>query len=732
MGKKLSLAILCIGLLALIGCGHEAGPEERSSSPEYYENSLVFRLPDEHCPFTLMGVSDTHFYYYHRELVSGEEEYAEHIAFYRQALERGSDPTRMNLPSENLLLRSSYIFTDSTGNDSLYLLLGEEQDGRLSYSIAGYDRDGTPLEEIALQDTGLSGDYPEVFLKLQDGSFAVISKKYFFVTDATGDTLFSLPCPGTEFRGLVEVSPKKIGVSYVEQDGKSTSLAIVDCSTESLSKGTAITGDGNRLCLGHDAIVYVDETAICQYDINTGSTTQVVGLKGRNINVQQIVDIHTSDGAFCLFGYSTDMTAAKYITYTSATGEASVPEQEDSQPDPEKYDAYGRRYLYLYDFSGEWPTDSTNPIDAFNEQSDSYQVVFRDYQYDSAYGYDVAKIVASGDYPDLIFSSYNSLIAAFQEKGILEDLTPYIDQSEKLSLEELSESIVAAYTEEGQLFALPNKYSLSGFWGDREQLGEAGWTVEAFLDWLAEEPNAGAPLVGTRRAVYDACIPAVLDMCIDQDTGEASFDGEVFQNFIASIKALDRKESYTREEGLQMLEAMEESTYRLNGTITFSCIALEESNRGRELLIKGYPSADGEPLIYITSPALSILSTSEVKEGAYEFLEFYLLYMSDIIAQCMNSGVSGLWTVERYLEQNRAALLQANPDMGAMCSFSERQLDEVINMIPYAVLRDYSQSDLEELIWEELEPFFAGQKDVATVSNIIQSRVHIYLEEHDR
>lgn len=186
MRKNILLVLLCIFLLTLTGCGGETEegniPTENGGTPS--ESSLVFRLPEEHCPFRLMGVSGTHLYYYHTEIESSGEEYAENTVFYRQALEKGSEPMPMELPSENLLLRSSRIFTDSEGQDSIYLLLGEEKDGKLSYSLAGYDTDGRLLEEIALQETKAEGDYPESFLKLQDGSFAVITQKYFFVADS--------------------------------------------------------------------------------------------------------------------------------------------------------------------------------------------------------------------------------------------------------------------------------------------------------------------------------------------------------------------------------------------------------------------------------------------------------------------------------------------------------------------------------------------------------------------
>ncbi|MCM1568736.1 MAG: ABC transporter substrate-binding protein [Roseburia sp.] len=720
--RKLWLIAFCVCLTALIGCHPKEQLKKEEELPEYSESSLVFRLPAEHCPFTLMGSSDTHFYYYYREPTDDT------IFFYRQTLEKESQPVRLKLPSEPLFFRSFCIFTDSEGNDSIYLLLLNQETTEISrFSLVGYDAEGTLLTKLALPETGLPEDYPDAFLRLSDGGFAIITKKSFFVTDDKGQALFSLPCPGAEFRGLAEISDKKIGVTYAEADADNARLAIVDLDAKTMSGGTAITGDGRRLCPNRETLAYVDESGICLYDPTTGTISKAVTLKGRNMELHQLAAMRALGDSFCLLGYSGDATAAKYIIY-SPKQETSAPEEWEAFSDGETYDAYGRRYIYLYDYSGDWLRDSSDPIDAFNEQSDSYQVVFKDYGYDHAYDdtYDTAKIVASGDYPDLIYSTYNSLIAALSEKGALEDLTPYINSSGKLSLEDLSEPIVAAYTDRGRLFALPNYYALDALWGDRAQLGEAGWTVDGFLDWMAQEPNAGAPLLGTRREIYNACIPAVLEMCIDRETGEASFDGEVFHSFITKLKALNRKDVYTREEALQALEDMEESVYRLQTGVSLHTIAKEEYASGRKLVIKGYPSADGKPVAYITTPALSILSTSEVKEGAYEFLEFYLLYQSDAMVRLKQEGSSfyGIWTVNRYREQHEAGI-----EASSIYPCSKEQLEEVTNIIPYAVLKDNSQDSLIHLIYEELEPYFENQKDGDTVCGIIQSRIQLYLQE---
>ncbi|HKM33673.1 MAG TPA: extracellular solute-binding protein [Lachnospiraceae bacterium] len=725
MRRNIWWSVICICLFALTGCGQKTESAESSELTEYVESSLIFRLPKEQ--YYLMGMSNTHFYYNYRDVISiDDKEYTEELSIYMQSLEKGSESVKLDLPSDNPLLRSSYITTNSTtGMDNIYLLLGEGKEEELSYSLVGYDTEGNFLEKVPLKDTDLYRDYPNAFVKLQDGKFAVITKKYFFVVDSSGETLYSILCPGVEYRGLIEISDDKIGVSYVESDGKTVVLSVIDRNTRNMSQGTPISGDGNYLCMHQKAIAYVDEKGIYEYDLTDKIVTEMVNLEGRNIDIHQIVDIKAKEDTFYLLGNSTIGNAVKYITYNKQLGKNIKEVEETSELDPNKYDAYGRRYIYLYDYSGDWSKEDTIIVDAFNEQSNAYQVLFKDYQYASTY--DVAKIVASGDYPDLILSNYNTLIAEFNEKGVLEDLTPYINDSKNLAIDDLSETILNAYTNQGKLFALPNKYTLKAFWGDKETLGNAGWTVDEFLDWLTEHPNAYGAICTTKQ-IYDACIPAIMKMCIDRETGKANFNSEIFQSFMTKMKVLNRKDSYTYEEMQEMIG--KEDAYYLSYDIDLSTIAVEENKQGREMVIKGSPSADEKPVAYINSPALSILSTSEVKEGAYEFLEFYLLYMNDDMIRLMNkNGFSKLWTVERYLELNIDALLQADKYVEEPCTFSKSQLDAVLNLIPDAELMDYSQYDLEELIWEELEPFLLNQKDADTVCEIIQNRVQLYLDE---
>lgn len=718
--------LMGILLCLLAGCGKKESVEEEADKNTYYENSLVFQVADKYDSFSLIGMGKENFYYYTREVIESEEDIGEELCFYKQALERGSKPVSLKISVGNLLLRNARIFTDNAGKESIVLLLGEEQEGELQYALYEYDTEGKQVNTMLLPSTGIQGDYPEQFCRLQDGGYMVVSKRYLYRVDVEGNISFSHPCPGVEYIALSDEAEKRVGLTYLQADGK-VCLCFVDYSGQKVASTVNISGSGNLICMDAEGAFYIDEKGIRKYAFSEQADTSVLELVGRNITAYQIISLKGRTGEFYLFGYSADGRAAKYITYTPKTeGSTGIEEGEDAQ-NPEKYDAYGRRYIYLYDFTGDWPKYSENPIDAFNEQSDSYQVVVKDYAYGEM---DIHKIVARGEYPDLICSEYNSLIAGFLEKGILEDLKPYVRTSENLSLDGLSEPIVNAYTEDGVLFGLPNTFELRALYGPKQYLGEPGWTVEEYLDWLFIHPSPGA--MATRNAILDSCMPALLEQYVDWEKGEAYFDSEGFCVTISKLKALNRVKEFTKEEAVlnKELYEMDESALDFSIPNPSAYIYFAEETRGVDMVVKGYPSVDGTPVAYIEAGALSIMSTSEVKEGAYEFLEFYLLYRTEELSSHIN-GSSRFWTVKQRQQEDFEGLLEADNYLGWSCSYSEEQLEEIMNMIPYACLRDYSNREREELIKEELEPFFEGQKDAETVSRIIQGRVKVYLDERE-
>lgn len=715
--KKLKLLFIFLILLVVAGCGKEKDTTEEEI--EYRETSVFFSIPEKENYFELLGVTDDFFYYSVVQTKETEGNLADERLFYQGTLEE-SPKTKLIAALVDPIYRGCFMETDSKGNDEIYLLLGEEKEGKRGYYIVDIEQ-GT---KCFLADESFSYDAPNRFVKLEDGRFLVLTSEYCVLVEADGATGASVKCPTDSYRGLVAVDKDTVGITYFDENEQTTYMSILDLKTNRLNEGIKIAGDGTLLASSAGKIVFFDADAIWSYELYSNQAEVLLGLKGRNIVSRDVSAIKVVDEGIRVFGLNSDGTSAKYTLYTRNDGE-NLPE---SSADSSKNNAYGKQVIYLYDYANQLPQDMTNPIDAFNERNDSFQVVVKDYQYKDEY--DAAQMIASGDYPDIIYSTYNTFIAGLVGKDCLEDLSVYIDRSSNLSMEDLSGNVVEAYTDQvtGKLFALPDHYTIETLYGTKAELEEGGWTTEEFLDWLAEHPNAQALHFPTKRDIFDVCIDGMLE----QSNGKINLNEEELKLFAEKLKNLEMVD--TSEYSLnEMMELYENDASRLGDNIeNLGQIAIAENEYKEEFVVKGYPGADGMPRAYINSPAMSILSTSEVKQGAYEFLEFYLMYVEKTQGEAMREHGTFRLTIDRdSMEKAKQRLLQTTDFLGTPCTFTERQVDEVLDIIPYVRRKDYSLDTLRNLIWEELEYYLEGKKELEETCRIIQSRVHVYLGERE-
>lgn len=716
MKKKLKLLFIFL-ILLVAGCGKEKDTTEEEI--EYRETSVFFSIPEKGNYFELLGVTDNFFYYSVVQTKETEGNLADERLFYQGTLEE-RPKTKFIAALVDPIYRGCFLETDSNGNDEIYLLLGEEKEGKRGYYIVDIEQES----KCFLADEPFSYDAPNRFVKLEDGRFLVLTAEYCVLVEADGATGASVKCPTDSYRGLVAVDKDTVGITYFDENEQTTYMSILDLKTNRLNEGIKIAGDGTLLASSAGKIVFFDADAIWSYEPYSNQAEVLLGLKGRNIVSRNVSAIKVVDEGIRVFGLNSDGTSAKYTLYTRGDGE-NLPE---SSADGNKNNAYGKQIIYLYDYANQLPQDMTNPIDAFNEQNDSFQVVVKDYQYKDEY--DAAQMIASGDYPDILYSTYNTFIAGLVEKDCLEDLSVYIGRSSNLSMEDLSGNVVEAYTDQvtGKLFALPDHYTIETLYGTKAELEEGGWTTEQFLDWLAEHPNAQALHFPTKRDIFDVCIDGILE----QSNGKINLNEEELKRFAEKLKNLEMVD--TSEYSLnEMMELYENDVSRLGDNIeNLGQIAIAENEYKEEFVVKGYPGADGMPRAYINSPAMSILSTSEVKQGAYEFLEFYLMYVEKTQGEVMREHGTFRLTIDRDgMEKAKQRLLQTTDYLGTPCTFTERQVDEVLDIIPYVRREDYSLDTLRNLIWEELEYFLEGKKELEETCRIIQSRVQVYLAERE-
>lgn len=717
--KKLFIFIISFFFLTSCTSEHSQDVDKNTGNLTYQENTLILRPSNTDGHFTLLTM-DKEYFYYSVETVKeteGEEGYEETVKFYRHFLNKDDE-------SEELILTlDSPIFRDlCVEGEYAYFLLGKDDEDGIYHVLQEYDMKGNLKSELSLKD--ILQERPDKVICLSDGCFGILTPGYFVIVNGQGECVLSVVCPGEVFRGMVELSDGRIGLTYQEKGKQNVSFVRLNRENKALSKVVTISGDGVTLLAQEEGLIFADSSGLNLLSDKENSRESVVSFAGRNITYEQLVCVQGNSPEYRVLGYSSDGTGAKFVRYSTQEQTSEL-----AAEDADKYDNYGRRYIYLYDVKGELPKDMTNPVDAFNEQSDKYQVVVKDFHFDTedSDNYDAGKMVASGEYPDLIFSSYNALIENLLNKNLLEDLTPYIEQSDRFTIEDLSPVVTRVYTKQDILFALPDYYVLHAIHGNEEYLGDGGWTVLEFLDWLVKNPNAGGMLSG-RTSIYDACMDSILEQFVDFENRQVSFNGMEFKNILSKLREINPKAMYTEED---VMELYENNIADIGTTIYHpGVIAVAENTNNYVMSVRGYPGTDGNPVVYLSSPAMSIFAGSEVKEGAYEFMEFYLTHVGEVLKDYTKMmGTSRFYTVNHYQEQTLQDLLLADNAAGTPCTYSQEQLDKAMELLPYARLRDYSKDELKELIWEEILLYLDGKRDLDTTCDVIQNRVQLYVNE---
>ena len=93
---------------------------------------------------------------------------------------------------------------------------------------------------------------------------------------------------------------------------------------------------------------------------------------------------------------------------------------------------------------------------------------------------------------------------------------------------------------------------------------------------------------------------------------------------------------------------------------------------------------------------------------------------------------------EKVLDDNEEPVRQSKGSWGwgndnftiEIFASTQEEIDQLMAVIDAAKPTSSSDSQIMQIITEEVEPYFAGQKTVDDVANVIQSRVQIYISEN--
>ncbi len=403
------------------------------------------------------------------------------------------------------------------------------------------------------------------------------------------------------------------------------------------------------------------------------------------------------------------------------------------------------------------PWDLKNRVVDFNKNNSKYRIVIKDYStyntmedYMAGYTQLNNDILASG-MPDILVADSNMPLDSYIAKGLLADVDKLIAEDAELSQREFMQNVFDAYRVDGKLYYVIPSFYARTLIGKTSIVGDrTSWTMKEMMELVSTLPE-GSQVIG--ELTRDSFIYMMMQFCgsdfIDVSTGKCAFDTENFIAMLEFAKTLPQElsEDYYGEDFWMTYD----SQYREDRTILMNCYVSEprDMNRningyfGEEISYIGFPTDSGNGSVLAANSQYVLSAKSANLEGAWEFVRYYLTeeYQKEmsyelpvdkaIFMEKVNETMEDPYYVdEDGVKTEYEDMFYINEESIPLPNMSQEQVNEFVSFIEGINKPAYYNEDIQNIITEEAEAFFSGQKTAQDVAAIIQSRAQIFVNEN--
>ena len=610
------------------------------------------------------------------------------------------------------------------------------------------------------------------------GNLYVTDYNYIYVLDAEGKLLFKID--DSQYSGsLCRLQPDQVGIlwyNYATDTAESTDengqfFIPVDLETKTWGEKIKMPANVWNVYPGDDAydFYYKNNDNIYGYTFASDTKDKLVDWMACDVDTSNMYDSGMlSDGRVVGMtqDWSSDTTAYQLI----------VLHRIDASEVKEK------TVLTLACMGLDWSLRSK--IVEYNKSNDQYriQVVdYSEYATDDDYNAGITKLtteIISGSVPDLFLTS-SLPIDKYAAKGVVADLYTFMDGGSGLSRDYFVPQVLKAIEKEGKLYELPTKFSVETAYALSSIVDQYDtWNVAAVQDAMTQLQE-GATVFSTgwtKSTALNNCLTRNLAAFVDWTTGKCTFDSEAFQQLLAFCNSFPDDSSsddgiaYSSEAAT--VDTMDDPVWESDATrilsgkqlmATTSFYSFEDYIYNiypvkDKVTFVGYPSESGEPgnSFYIQCP-MAISSVTKYPDAAWDFVSTMIrqtnedaesMYAFPISQEAFDKKMTSVMTEQYQLDVNGEQVdwdEDGEPDK--MCigtyevvengestwqqvyALTQEDVDQILSVINSATgIVDYDDEILS-IVSDEVSAYFAGDKDVQTTANMIQSRVNLYVQE---
>ena len=643
--------------------------------------------------------------------------------------------------------------------------------------------DGSTIASLDLSDTnnednedGMSGNLSS-FAVDAAGNLYVSDYNNIYVLDAEGNVQFKLD--GSQYNGsLCRLNAQQVGVmwyNYTDDvnaaDENGQYFVPIDLETKDWGEKVKLPSNVGSILPGDDAydFYYTYNNNIYGYAAKTDTKEKLVDWLACDVdtnNMSGYAMLSDSRVAALMQDWSTDPTTYQLI----------VLHRVDASEIKEK------KVLTLACMYLDWNLRSM--IVEYNKTNDEYRinvVDYSEYATDDDYNAGVTKLtteIISGSVPDIFLTS-NLPIDKYAAKGVIADLNTFMDGGNGLSRDYFVPQVMSALEKDGKLYELPTSFSVQTAYALSSIASQYDtWNVAAVQDAMTQLQE-GATVFSdgwTKNTALSNCLSRNLSAFVDWTTGKCEFDSEAFQqlldfcnSFPAETSDGDGAIAYASSADIAVDDAMWESdaTRITNGKQLMSTTGMYSFDSyiwnvyaiRDKITFTGYPTEDGSGSSFELQMPMAISSVTKYPDAAWDFVCSIIKKMNTIdennyyygfpISQAaFDAEMTDIMTEQYQLDENGEQVDwdgDGEPDKAIRGSYETMENGETVYKDVYALTQedidqilgvinntrsvyDYDQEILD-IITDEVAAYFAGDKDVQTTANMIQSRVNLYVQE---
>ena len=546
--------------------------------------------------------------------------------------------------------------------------------------------------------------------------------------------------------------------------------------------------EGKKLSM---STVYFNETFTgnSDYDFFGSDESGILGVNAKDGTVTRVLSWLDSDLSPDNIGHVAAMENGDFLVYNQnwETNSSELIRLVKTENDPSKE----KKIITLATLNMD--SEMRTLISDFNKNNSEYRIKVTDYsEYNTGDDYTagITKLnteIIAGRVPDIIAVGYFMPIDQYAAKGILEDLTPYIERD--LGKDALVEDFFKTLRDDnGKLYEAYSAFTMQTLVGLRSVVGdEADWSFKKLQEAFATLPE-GASIVGdyySRSSALYMFLYSNMDKFVNWETGKCTFDSQDFIDLLETVKTFpadediksnDGETAYVSDQvkvltGKQLLSnanAYSLTDFRANtfyaygkddisfvgypGTgAAFSAVgmgyAISAKSENKEaawqfvsrILTEDYQNGQNKYGYYNGFPTNEAVFDKMMKAEATPTFGETVFSSTYVVGNNGTSSDGGLGEREPYYsgatndkgvhEQPKTTYGFGGDFTVEVYAMTEQEKEVVLDLLKNTTTFMRYDSSLSDIINEEIQPFFKGEKSAADAAKMIQSRATIYVNE---